>query len=180
MCSVLTSCLSFKITSSGNVILIQYAAPIYVALFSFTFLGEKANIADWISIMIIFLGLSSFFHKDLSYFQLWGNVLSILSGIGFAGLTLCMRKEKKASPIDCVLIGNILTFLVCIPFYKNGVTLDIKPWVSIIFLGVIQLGISYIFFSIAIKYVKALDAIIYPLIEPLVNPLLTFLFLGVR
>ena len=178
--SVMVICFVFanKITTSGNVILIQYAAPIYVALFSFSFLGEKANIADWVSILIIFVGLSSFFYEDLSYFQLWGNILSILSGIGFAGLTLCMRKEKKANPVDCVLMGNILTFLVCIPFYKNGVTLDIKPWVSIIFLGVIQLGLSYIFFSIAIKYVKALDAIIYPVIEPLVNPLLTFLFLG--
>lgn len=178
--SVMVICFVFanKITTSGNVILIQYAAPIYVALFSFSFLGEKANIADWVSILIIFVGLSSFFYEDLSYFQLWGNILSILSGIGFAGLTLCMRKEKKANPIDCVLMGNILTFLVCIPFYKNGVTLDIKPWVSIIFLGVIQLGISYILFSIAIKYVKALDAIIYPVIEPLVNPILTFLFLG--
>ena len=178
--SVMVICFVFanKITTSGNVILIQYATPIYVALFSFSFLGEKANIADWVSIIVIFLGLSSFFYEDLSYFQFWGNILSILSGIGFAGLTLCMRKEKKANPVDCVLMGNILTFLVCIPFYKNGVTLDIKPWVSIIFLGVIQLGLSYIFFSIAIKYVKALDAIIYPVIEPLVNPLLTFLFLG--
>ena len=178
--SVMVICFVFanKITASGNVILIQYAAPIYVAMFSFSFLGEKANIVDWVSIMIIFLGLSSFFYEDLGYFQLWGNVLSIFSGIGFAGLTLCMRKEKKANPIDCVLMGNILTFLVCIPFYKNGVTSDIKPWVSIIFLGVIQLGLSYIFFSIAIKYVKALDAIIYPVIEPLVNPILTFLFLG--
>ena len=178
--SVMVICFVFanKITTSGNVILIQYAAPIYVALFSFSFLGEKANIADWVSILIIFIGLSSFFYGDLSNFQLWGNILSILSGIGFAGLTLCMRKEKKANPVDCVLMGNILTFLVCIPFYKNGVTLDIKPWVSIIFLGVIQLGLSYIFFSIAIKYVKALDAIIYPVVEPLVNPILTFLFLG--
>ena len=178
--SVMVICFVFanKITTSGNVILIQYAAPIYVALFSFSFLGEKANIADWVSILIIFVGLSSFFYEDLSYFQLWGNILSILSGIGFAGLTLCMRKEKKANPVDCVLMGNMLTFLVCIPFYKNGVTLDIKPWVSIIFLGVIQLGLSYIFFSIAIKYVKALDAIIYPVIEPLVNPILNLLFLG--
>ena len=36
-----------------------------------------------VSIMIIFLGLSSFFYEDLGYFQLWGNVLSILSGTGY-------------------------------------------------------------------------------------------------
>ena len=41
--SLMVICFVFanKITSSGNVILIQYAAPIYVALFSFYFLGEK-------------------------------------------------------------------------------------------------------------------------------------------
>ena len=33
-------------------------------------------------------------------------------------------------------------------------------------------------FSTAIKYVNALDAIIYPVIEPLFNPLLTFIFIG--
>ena len=62
--SIMVICFVFanKITTSGNVILIQYAAPIYVALFSFSFLGEKANIADWVSILIIFVGLSSFFY----------------------------------------------------------------------------------------------------------------------
>ena len=178
--SIMVLCFVFanKITASGNVILIQYAAPIYVALFSFYFLGEKATKTDWITIAIIFSGLSCFFYEELTFFQTWGNVLAIFSGLGFAGLTLCMRKEKKASPIDCVLLGNIITFLVCIPFYKNGVTIELKPWLAVIFLGFIQLGLSYILFSIAIKYVKALDAIIYPVIEPLLNPLLTFLFLG--
>ena len=52
------------------------------------------------------------------------------------------------------------------------------PWVIVIFLGFVQLGLAYILFSTAIKYVKALDAIIYPVIEPLLNPMLTFLFLG--
>ncbi len=51
------------------------------------------------------------------------------------------------------------------------------PWLYITFLGLIQLGLAYILFSIAIKYVNALDAIIYPVIEPLFNPLLTFIFL---
>ena len=52
------------------------------------------------------------------------------------------------------------------------------PWVIVIFLGFVQLGLAYILFSAAIKYVRALDAIIYPVIEPLLNPMLTFLFLG--
>ena len=56
--------------------------------------------------------------------------------------------------------------------------MEAAPWLSITFLGFVQLGLAYILFSTAIKYVNALDAIIYPVIEPLFNPLLTFIFLG--
>ena len=56
--------------------------------------------------------------------------------------------------------------------------MEATPWLSITFLGFVQLGLAYILFSTAIKYVSALDAIIYPVIEPLFNPLLTFIFLG--
>ena len=178
--SVMVICFVFanKITSSGNVILIQYAAPIYVALFGYSFLGEKATKIDWITIAIILFGLGCFFYEDLSLKQKWGNILAIFSGLGFAGLTLFMRKEKNANPIDSVLLGNLITFVICIPFYFTGVTMEATPWLSVTFLGFVQLGLAYILFSIAIKYVNALDAIIYPAIEPLFNPLLTFIFLG--
>jgi len=178
--SVMVICFVFanKITASGNVILIQYAAPIYVALFGFSFLGEKATKIDWITIAIIIFGLSCFFYEDLSLKQKWGNVLAIFSGLGFAGLTLFMRKEKNANPIDCVLLGNLITFAICFPFYNEGITMEVTPWLAIIFLGFVQLGLAYILFSTAIKHVNALDAIIYPVIEPLMNPILTFMFLG--
>ena len=45
-------------------------------------------------------------------------------------------------------------------------------------LGIFQLGIPYILFSIAIKHVSALDAIIYPTIEPIINPVLVFIIIG--
>jgi len=170
--------LANKITASGNVILIQYASPIYVALFGFSFLGEKATKIDWLAILIILCGLSFFFYEDLSVEEKWGNILAVFSGIGFAGLILFMRKEKNAKPIDCVLLGNLITFMICMPFYHSGITIELMPWITIIFLGFIQLGLAYILFSIAIKYVNALDAIIYPVIEPLFNPMLTFIFLG--
>ena len=167
-----------KMTSAGNVILIQYAAPIYVALFSFYFLKEKSSKVDWSAIIIIFVGLSFFFFEEISIDQLQGKLMAFLSGVGFAGLTLCMRKEKKQSPIHSVLLGNLLTFLICSPSYFNGSSNSIESWSLLIFLGIVQLGFSYILYSTAIKYVTALDAIIYPVIEPIINPLLAFLILG--
>ena len=167
-----------KLTSAGNVILIQYAAPVYVAIFGLSFLEERSTKIDWLAIFIILTGLGCFFLDDLSFDQLWGNILALLSGFGFAGLTLFMRKQKYSRPIDSVLLGNLITFFLCSPFYSQGITFEFEPWAMIIFLGLIQLGFAYILFSIAIKYVSALDAIIYPVVEPIFNPIFAFLVLG--
>lgn len=163
-----------KMTSAGNVILIQYAAPIYVALFGFYFLQEKSSKIDWIAIIIIFFGLVSFFYDEISLDGLQGKAFALLSGVGFAGLTICMRKQKNGNPIHSVLIGNIFTFIACSPSYFNGIVNKIDFWSLTIFLGVIQLGLSYIFYSIAIRHVTALDAIIYPVIEPIFNPVFAY------
>ena len=63
--------------------------------FGFYFLGEKATKIDWLAIVIILFGLSCFFYEDLTFEKRWGNILAVFSGLGFAGLTLFMRKEKK-------------------------------------------------------------------------------------
>ena len=167
-----------KLTSSGNVILIQYAAPVYVALFGYYILGERSTKIDWIAIIIILTGLVCFFLEELSFQQLWGNTLALLSGVGFAGLTLFMRKQKNDNPIDSVLLGNVITFIVCAPSYYNGVTYDPITWAYITFLGFFQLGLAYVLYSVAIKRVSALDAIIYPVIEPILNPILALMFIG--
>ena len=84
-----------KITSAGNVILIQYTAPLYVAILSYVVLNEKPDQYDWITIFTLFVGLSFFFFDDLSFNQLWGNIFAILSGLGFAGTIISLRKQKR-------------------------------------------------------------------------------------
>ena len=170
--------LANKMTNAGNVILIQYAAPAYVALFSFSFLGEKSTKTDWLAICTIFFGLGCFFIDDISFDDIEGNIVAVFSGLGFAGLVLFMRKEKEMRPIDSVFLGNLMTFFFCSPFYHNEITLQLEPWLMIIFLGIVQLGIAYILFSIAVKHVSAIDAIIFPVVEPIFNPILAFIFLG--
>ncbi|MDG1223175.1 MAG: EamA family transporter, partial [Candidatus Marinimicrobia bacterium] len=36
-----------KLTTAGNAILLQYTAPVYVALFGYMVLGEKSKFIDW-------------------------------------------------------------------------------------------------------------------------------------
>jgi drug/metabolite transporter (DMT)-like permease len=49
---------------------------------------------------------------------------------------------------------------------------------GLILLGVFQLGISYILYAEAIKHVTALEGILIPILEPILNPVWVFLVIG--
>ena len=170
--------ISNKLTTAGNAILLQYTAPVYVALFGYMFLGEKSTFIDWITILILLGGLTLFFLDDLSFDGYLGNTLAILSGMSFAALTITLRKQKDNNPSDSILLGNILTLIIGLPIIISETSFNQHSIILILILGIIQLGIPYIFYTTAIKHVTALDAIIFPIIEPILNPILVFFILG--
>ncbi|MFH1069264.1 MAG: DMT family transporter, partial [Candidatus Glassbacteria bacterium] len=53
-------------------------------------------------------------------------------------------------------------------------------WIGLALLGVFQLGLSYICYAVAIKRVTAMEGILIPVLEPILNPLWAFFFVGER
>jgi len=166
-----------KLTTAANAILLQYTAPIYVALLGAWFLGEHPEWFDWITISVVIGGIVLFFFDRLTAGSLLGNVFAILSGLSFACLVLFLRKQKEGSPLESVILGNLLTGLVGVPFMFESMP-DAMSWGIIILLGVFQLGLSYVLYAEAIKHTTALEAILISGIEPILNPIWVSLFLG--
>lgn len=166
-----------KMTTAANAIVLQYTAPIWVALFGAWFLKEKTTARDWLTIGLVFGGMILFFQDQMSAGHLLGNLLAVASGMSMTVMTLAMRKQKDGSPFGSVLLGNILAFVFGVPFMLGGLP-DLTGLVAIVLLGVFQLGLSYVLYSIAIKHVTALEATIITMIEPILNPIWVFLMLG--
>lgn len=167
-----------KLTTAANAILLQYGAPIYVAILGSIILKEKTTLADWITIALVIFGMFLFFLDELKPGNLFGNTIAILSGVAFALYIIFMRKQKDESPIESTLLGNILTAMIGLPFILSSSPETRSSWIGIILLGTVQLGLSYILYSIAIKDVTALEAILIPIIEPILNPIWVFLVIG--
>lgn len=166
-----------KLTTAANAILLQYTSPIYVALLGAWFLGERTTWLDWLAIMVTVGGIGLFFLDDLAVGGWWGNLCAIVSGATFACLVLFLRKQKDSSPLESVLLGNILTALVSLPF-ALGSQPGLSGWLTLGFLGVFQLGLPYVLYSVAIKHVTALEAILIPVFEPILSPVWVFLIMG--
>jgi len=166
-----------KLTTAANAILLQYTAPAYVAIFGAWFLKEKATVSDWLTIGLVFGGMVLFFQDQMAPGDMAGNLLALGSGLSLAFMAMALRKQKDGSPFGSILFGNILAFLLGIPFMLDGGP-DPAGWAAIVLLGCVQLGLSYALYSVAIKHVTALEATIITIIEPVLNPLWVFLLLG--
>lgn len=175
--TVLFFVLSNKLTTSANAILLQYTAPIFVAILGVWILKEKIRWYDIISILVVFLGMILFFIGDVNVGNTLGNIFAIFTGFSLACMTIFLKLQKEGSPLDTTFFGNVLTFIVAIPFIFTSLP-DTRSIIIIIIMGVFQLGIPYIFYVQSTKYLTALEAILITVMEPLLNPLWVYIFAG--
>ncbi len=168
--TVITFVAATKLTTAANAIVLQYTAPIYVAILGAVFLREKVRWYDIITIAAVFGGMLLFFIDKLSAGGMLGNILGIISGVFFALVALLLKLQKDDSPLDRIFWGNVMTAIIALPFMFQSVP-DAKSLAGIGLLGIFQLGFSYILFSVAIKNVSALEAVLIPVIEPVLNPI---------
>lgn len=166
-----------KLTTAANAILLQYTAPVYVALLGGWLLAEKATRRDWLTICLVFGGMIFFFVDKVTTGGMVGNLFGIASGVSFGLFVIFMRLQKNESPFGSVLLGNLLAFLISLPFFQ-GCSLSGSNLLAVGFLGVFQLGFAYVLYTRAICHVKALEATLITSVEPVLNPVWVFLFLG--
>ena len=170
---------STKLTTAANSIFLQYTAPIYVVLLAYWLLREKPSRTDWLAMGLIFLGLLLYFGDQLSPDGFYGNILAVLSGVTSAVMMVSFRAQKNSSPEDSVLIASLTIAIFGFPFVLKE-SWTITNWLTIAYLGIFQIGIAFILFTKGIKHIPALEANLIVTLEPILNPVWVFLFLGER
>lgn len=166
-----------KMTTAANAIMLQYTAPIYVAILGMWLLKERTRFFDWLIIFIVLAGMALFFVGKLSTTGILGNIIAAASGVSYAFMVIFLRMQKDGSPMESVFWGNIFTAIIGLPFMFQSAP-NPSGWLGLILLGILQLGIPYILYPIAIKHVTALEAILIPVLEPILNPVWVFLMIG--
>jgi drug/metabolite transporter (DMT)-like permease len=177
--------LATKQTTAANAIFLQYTAPVYILLFEPVFYKEPFRLRDLIAVVLCMGGMSLFFVGQLRPQDVTGNLLALASGFCFAIYFLLLRhsKSRNVNRASSVIYGNAIVAIVCGPFLvislRQGIGLaDVG---AVAYLGIIQIGLAYTFFTLAMaRGLRSLDAGIVGYIEPVLNPIWVFLFLGER
>ncbi len=164
-------------TTAANAIFLQYTAPIFVAFFGIHYLRESVGKPDWLALAAVGAGLLCFYGDGLTAGGAFGNLFGLLAGLAFAWFLLFMRKQKDTSTIETVLLGNLLSALLGLPFLL-GAGPTISDWMGMLFLGLFQIGLPSILIAVAIKKLTAVEAILIQTLEPVLNPVWVLLFIG--
>jgi drug/metabolite transporter (DMT)-like permease len=166
-----------KLSTAANAIVLQYASSAYVAVLAPRMLNEPTRRQDWYLLVLVVAGVCLFFLDELSTRGMVGNMVGLIGSFYWARAKRFVRQSPKSSTPWPLALGNFMAAGLCLPFMFR----QMPTWldsVGLVGLGVISLGVGYAVFAYGIQRVRALESVLIPSIEPLINPLWVFLAFG--
>ena len=185
--------LANKLTTAANTVFLQATNPLFVVLLAPWLLRERVRPADVVFMGVLALGLALLFVGGDRRFAtapdpVLGNVLAAGSAVAWAftvtGYRWLVRRGGSEGGRDhgpvasAAACGNLIVFLICLPAALPFAAGRATDWLIVIYLGVFQLGLAYVFLSRAITRVPALEASLYLLAEPVLSPVWAWLAHG--
>lgn len=166
-----------KLTTAANAIVLQFTEPIWVILLAWIIFRSRPRRSAVVASFVVIAGIACFFYDSLNAGGMLGNVLAIVSGVAYAGVFLL--KESPKCDFECAaILGFAACFVVGIPFYPQETLFTPEILVTIVALGVVQLGFAYFFLSKGLDVVSPVTASLTSTIEPLLNPILVAIVVG--
>lgn len=171
--------LANRLTTAANTIFLQSTAPLYLLILAPWLLKEPVRRKDIGFMLAVGLGLMLFFvgvdtPAATAPNPVHGNLLALASGFCWA-LAVCglrwLSVGAKGSPLAAVVSGNLTAFLISLPFAWPLGGHAVADWAIVIYLGVFQIALAYVFVTRAINHIPALEASLLLLLEPVLNPI---------
>jgi drug/metabolite transporter (DMT)-like permease len=168
-----------KMTTAANAIVIQYCAPVYVLLYIAFVQKKKLRPLDIAVVPITILGVSLCFIGQMGKGHLAGDIVAIISGMFFAAMFITSEGISDQSRASGIMQGHFLTAVIGLPvLFATRPVFTAQAIGGILILGVFQIGLAYVLYSIAIRRAPLLTCSLLAVLEPLLNPVWVFLFAG--
>ena len=179
-----------KLTSAANTIFLQATAPMYLLVLGPWLLGERVRARDVVFTAALGFGLALFFlgiepATRTAPDPLRGNILAAASGLTWALTLVGLRwlggpapQERRDPAGEAVVAGNVLACLVGLPLALPVARSLLLDWAILGFLGPVQIGLAYVLLTRGVRQVRALEAGLLLLLEPVLNALLAWVVHG--
>ena len=185
ICGLFSACVytcfvcSNKLTTAANAIVLQFISPVFIVVFTAILKKTRIRKQDMLVVIFTLLGIALCFLDKLQSGYIAGNLVAVAAGMFMAGMFMTVGDLEGEQRFSGILTGQMLTFLIGLPF-----VIATKPVfsgtavLSVLILGIFQLGISYILYIKSSEYCPPLACCLLGAVEPLLNPVWVMLFDG--
>ena len=180
--------LSTKLTTAANAIFLQATAPIYLLVLGPMLLGEHFRRRDLAYMLAVGAGMVSCFVGQPSATvtapdPVRGNVLGLVCSATWALTLVALRyvergQHRAGVGISSAALGNLFASVAATPFAWPFPVAAAGEWATIVYLGVFQIAVAYVCLTSAIRHLPALEVSLLLLIEPVLNPVWTWILRG--
>lgn len=179
---------STKLTTAANAIFLQSTAPLYIAVLAPLLFGERFRPRDLALLgaagagLVLCVGGGSALAATASAPDpATGNLLGVLCSLSWALTLLGLRwveLNQRGGGISSVVVGNVIAFLVGVPLLMPLPSVSPLDAAGLLYLGVVQIALAYVLLTGAVGRLPTLHVSLLLLIEPVLNPLWTWIVRG--
>lgn len=179
---------SMTLTTAANTILLQYTAPMWMFLASVWWLKEPADRRSLISTIGSMVGIAILLAGQWSgREQQWGIVLGLVSGVMFAGVAVHLRRLREHDPLWLAALNHLsaggmlagIGSLAAAGGLGEGIAAPTARQCAVLALfGAGQMALPYVLFGMGLRSISPQEAGVLTLLEPLLNPVWTYLTAG--
>lgn len=159
--------LSITVTTVANTLFMLAAAPFIAALLGIVLLQEKVRYITWVAMIIAFFGILIMVLEGLEAGNFFGNLMALVSALGFAVFSVSLRFRKETPKFTTVALAGILCALVAllIIFFDNDTLAMPLRNVYLSILHGLILGFGLILFSLGSKFLPAAQLTLLSMVE---------------
>jgi len=155
-------------TSTANLVFILAFNPMFSALLSWLFLGERPRPATFLAMAAMIVGVAIIVGDSMGSGHLFGNLMALSSALCIAGAITISRASGRDMGLTA-LVGVVLPFLVAaVMVGKTGYQVS-EPW-WIVFNGAVIMPISFFCLAAGPRYISGAEVSMFYLLETVLAP----------
>ena len=161
--------------SVANILFMQALAPVLAAGFGML-VGEPVQRRTWVAMGIAIGGVALMVGGPGRPHAL-GFGLSLLMTTSFAGLLVITRHRRDVSMAPATCLSQALVFACAAPFAHPG-QVGTRDLVLLVALGIGQIGLGFVFFTIGGRLIPAAEVALITLLEVVLGPFWVWIVLS--
>ena len=166
---------ALRYTTVANILLMQAGAPLFAALLTFLFFGERISNATWVAIAAVMGGVGIMVSDALAgRISPMGDGLAIIMSIAFASAAVLTRRHANVGMMPAVFLGTVIAVAIAAS-QATDLHVSLRDAGLLFVFGALNLALGMVLFVTGVRLLPAAIAALISTAEPVLGPVWVWL-----